>query len=40
MTITLFCLISLISLVTMTIVLMFVPYEYDIENTRRENFDD
>ena len=35
-----FCLISLVSLTTMTVTLMFVPYEYDVDNVTRENYDD
>ncbi len=35
-----FCLISLVSLTTMTVTLLFVPYEYDTEAMRSENYDD
>ena len=38
--ITYFCLISLVSLVTMTLTLLFIPYEYDTEAMRSENYDD
>jgi hypothetical protein len=40
MIVTYFCLISLVSLLTMTLTLLFMPYEYDTENTRSENYDD
>lgn len=40
MIITYFCLISLVVLITTTLTLLFVPYEYDTKNTREENWDD
>lgn len=40
MIVTYFCLISLVSLVMMTLTLLFVPYEYDVDNMRSENYDD